>query len=456
MSFWTALSLSVNNLLTKKARTILTSFAGSIGIIGIALIMSVSTGVQAYIDSIERSTMASYPITISETTMDTSAMLSAFMNSNSKENEVQEENTVYSNDVVVQMMESMTAGVTTNNLRDFKTFLDSSEDIKNDCYDIKYTYSTGMNVYLENDDGTYTCYDRDMNILLTTKYDIQPMENGYMAYLTAENGRTGVIGKDGKVALEAKYEFVSAMSPDGYFVSKLAELAGVAPEQILSYDLCIYNAEKPVLCGFDEDFLTSPRLDNITSAFAVLYGIVNCNRAHGVTAAVLFDNEEVGSGTKQGADSATLGLMLEKIACALGASRSEYIDSLASGFMLSCDVAHAKHPNHAELSDASCNAVMNKGTALKMNYEQRYATEAVGIGMIEGICAKYSIPYQRFMNRPDLRGGGTLGSFAASQLGMSTADVGVPMLAMHSCRETMGVRDQDSLNELVAHYFAEE
>lgn len=148
--------------------------------------------------------------------------------------------------------------------------------------------------------------------------------------------------------------------------------------------------------------------------------------------------------------------MLEKIACALGASRSEYIDSLASGFMLSCDVAHAKHPNHAELSDASCNAVMNKGTALKMNYEQRYATEAVGIGMIEGICAKYSIPYQRFMNRPDLRGGGTLGSFAASQLGMSTADVGVPMLAMHSCRETMGVRDQDSLNELVAHYFAEE
>lgn len=174
MSFWTALSLSVNNLLTKKARTILTSFAGSIGIIGIALIMSVSTGVQAYIDSIERSTMASYPITISETTMDTSAMLSAFMNSNSKENEVQEENTVYSNDVVVQMMESMTAGVTTNNLRDFKTFLDSSEDIKNDCYDIKYTYSTGMNVYLENDDGTYTKGLMDIYEL----YDAMGMDTG--------------------------------------------------------------------------------------------------------------------------------------------------------------------------------------------------------------------------------------------------------------------------------------
>ena len=172
--------------------------------------------------------------------------------------------------------------------------------------------------------------------------------------------------------------------------------------------------------------------------------------------AVLFDNEEVGSGTKQGADSATLGMMLEKIATSLGATRSEYIDSLTSGFLLSCDVAHAKHPNHAELSDNSCNAVMNMGVTLKMNYSQRYATEAVGIGIIEGLCKKYDIPYQRFMNRPDLRGGGTLGSYAASQLGMSAADIGVPMLAMHSCRETMGAKDQLSMNDLVTRFFAEE
>ena len=136
--------------------------------------MSVSTGVQAYIDGIERSTMASYPITISETTMDTSAMLSAFMNSNSRENTQQEENTVYSNDVVVQMMESMTAGVTTNNLKDFKTFLDSNEDIKNDCHDIKYTYSTGMHVYLENEDGTYTKGLMDIYEL----YDAMGMDTG--------------------------------------------------------------------------------------------------------------------------------------------------------------------------------------------------------------------------------------------------------------------------------------
>lgn len=243
---------------------------------------------------------------------------------------------------------------------------------------------------------------------------------------------------------------------DGWFVKKLAEIIDAEASDILSYDLCLYNAEKPAMIGFDQDIVTSPRLDNITSAFAILTGISECRRAHGITAAVFFDNEEVGSGTKQGADSATLGMMLEKITNCFGANRSDYIDSLTSGFMLSCDVAHAKHPNHTELADASCNAFLNGGVTLKMNYEQRYATEAVGIGMIEGICKKYNIPYQRYMNRPDMRGGGTLGSYAASQLGMSTADIGVPMLAMHSCRETMGAKDQLSMNELVMRYFCEE
>ena len=243
---------------------------------------------------------------------------------------------------------------------------------------------------------------------------------------------------------------------DGYFMGKLAELLGVPAEDILSYDLCLYNAEKPVLCGFDKDILTSPRLDNITSTYAVLYGITECDRRRGVTAAVLFDNEEVGSGTKQGADSATLGLMLEKISLALGADRAKHIDALTGGFMLSCDVAHAKHPNHADMADGSSFSEMNKGVSLKMNYEQRYSTEANGIGIIEGICKKYGIAFSRYMNRPDLRGGGTLGSYAASQLGMSVADVGVPMLAMHASRETMGAKDQSALNTLVEKYFNEE
>lgn len=245
-------------------------------------------------------------------------------------------------------------------------------------------------------------------------------------------------------------------SKDGYFVKKLAEHMNVSADDILSYDLCLYNAEKSCFIGFDEDFLSAPRLDNITSSFACLAGISNCGIKHGVSAAILFDNEEVGSQTKQGANSSLLGMLLEKLAFALGMTRPEYIDSLMNGFMLSCDVAHAKHPNRAELSDPSCNAVMNSGVTLKMNYEQRYATEATGIGIIEGLCKKYDIPYQRFMNRPDLRGGGTLGSYASANLAMRTADIGVPMLAMHSARELMGRYDQDALNRLVEAYFAEE
>ncbi|MBQ8605560.1 MAG: ABC transporter ATP-binding protein/permease [Clostridia bacterium] len=156
MSFFTALSLSLNNLLTKKARTILTSFAGSIGIIGIALIMSVSTGVQAYIDGIEQNTMASYPITINESTMDTTAMMSSFMTSNNLEKVEQEEGKIYSNNVMLQIMDSMTSGITTNNLKDFKAHLDSkSEELAPYINDIKYSYLSGLNTYFELEDGTY-------------------------------------------------------------------------------------------------------------------------------------------------------------------------------------------------------------------------------------------------------------------------------------------------------------
>lgn len=156
MSFFTALSLSLNNLLTKKARTILTSFAGSIGIIGIALIMSVSTGVQAYIDGIEKNTMASYPITVNEATMDTTAIMSSFMLSNNKDGIDQQEGKIYSNDVVLQVMDTMTSGITTNNLTDFKKHLETkSGELEPYINDIKYTYSAGMNSYVETEDGSY-------------------------------------------------------------------------------------------------------------------------------------------------------------------------------------------------------------------------------------------------------------------------------------------------------------
>ena len=243
---------------------------------------------------------------------------------------------------------------------------------------------------------------------------------------------------------------------DGYFLKQLSDTLGVAPEDVLFFDLVLYNAEQPQLLGFHNDFLSSPRLDNLTSVFGALAGITGPQRRRGVNVAAFFDNEEIGSHTKSGADSNTFPFLTEKIAAALGMDRGEYLDALLSGFLLSCDVGHAIHPNYPEKYDPKVFSTMNGGVIIKMNYEQRYATDAVGVGIVEGLCRKRGIPYQRFMNRAGIKGGSTLGAFGASYLSMRAADVGVPLLAMHSCRELMGVRDQQCMNDLANAVFAEE
>lgn len=240
---------------------------------------------------------------------------------------------------------------------------------------------------------------------------------------------------------------------NGYFVKKLAEKLEVAPEDILSFDLVLYNAEAPMLLGFEEELLSAPRLDNLTSAFASLIAITGEQRKKGVNIAALFDNEEIGSRTKAGANSGTLSFIMEKIALSLGLDREGYLNALLSGFLLSCDVAHALHPNKMEFYDPQVHSRMNGGVTLKMNYSQSYTTQANGIGAIESLCRAYEIPYQRFMNKADARGGSTLGGFAASAYSMQAVDIGVPILAMHSARELMGVKDQSAINDLTAAFF---
>lgn len=216
MSFFTALSLSLNNLLTKKARTILTAFAGSIGIIGIALIMSVSTGVQAYIDGIEKNTMSSYPITINEATMDTTAIMSSFMMSNNKDGIEQEEGKIYSNDVVLQVMDSMTSGITTNNLTDFKKHLDSkTQELEPYINDIKYTYTTGMNAYIETEDGTYRKGLSDMTELyeaLGMGIEMQGTSNTMIAGMS--NVWTELVGDSEYIA--ESYDIIYGKLPESY------------------------------------------------------------------------------------------------------------------------------------------------------------------------------------------------------------------------------------------------
>lgn len=239
-------------------------------------------------------------------------------------------------------------------------------------------------------------------------------------------------------------------SKDGYLLGRLAEKLGAAKEDILSFELYVYCAEQPQLVGFEQDLLSSPRLDNLTSVHAVLDGLCKAS-GHGINVAVLYDNEEIGSNTRRGADSQTLTLLLEKLALSLGMDRAAFLNACVNGMLLSCDVAHAQHPNHGEFADASCAPVMNGGVALKRS--PRYSSDAETCAVIAGLCDKHDIPLQIYMNRADLPGGSTVGSMASALLAMPAADIGVPILAMHSARELMGVRDQEAICRLCEAFF---
>lgn len=239
------------------------------------------------------------------------------------------------------------------------------------------------------------------------------------------------------------------------FASVLAKELQVKPEDILSFDLYVYCCESPALCGADKSMISSPRLDNVTSCQACLNGIINGDRAEGYDVIALFDNEEVGSKTKQGADSVQLSWLLEKILCGMGRGRSQYLTAAADSFLLSVDVAHAVHPNHIEKCDPVNQLTLRGEVAVKLSTNQRYATDGQAIAIIEGICRKNNIPYGEFTNRSDIPGGGTLGSLSSSWLPVLAADIGIPMLAMHSARELCGRDSQRNLNHLLEAYFTE-
>lgn len=242
---------------------------------------------------------------------------------------------------------------------------------------------------------------------------------------------------------------------DGYFSRLLAEELGTEPEEILSFDLGFYNMDEPVLYGEHTEMLSAPRLDNLTSVQACVSALMRAAKADTFSAIMLFDNEEIGSTTKQGADSVLLAHLLEKIVQALGGTHSDYVTSAMNGMLLSCDVSHAVHPNQASVSDPTNQVFLGDGVALKLNSSQRYATDVKATAFAEAISRKYEIPCKRFCNRADVRGGSTLGAMLSAQLCTRTIDLGVSILAMHSARELMAVTDQQSLTDFIAAAFVE-
>lgn len=237
------------------------------------------------------------------------------------------------------------------------------------------------------------------------------------------------------------------------FLNYLADTEGIRPEDILDYELWVYCLEEPVFFGMKEEFLLSPRLDNLTSVQALLTGLTEGKPKNGINVIALFDHEEIGSRTKQGAGSMLLVNVLEKICDSFGKSTAQTKESLYNAFLLSVDVAHGLHPNYQGKTDITNKPVLGKGLCIKEASSQSYATDCEAVAIVEQICQKAGVSYQKFVNRSDMPGGGTLGSIASSILPVRTVDIGIPLLAMHSAVETMGRADMESLTGLIREYF---
>ena len=239
-----------------------------------------------------------------------------------------------------------------------------------------------------------------------------------------------------------------------YFMAFLAKELGVEEKDILDFELNVFLMEEPMYIGAEETLISSPRIDNLSSVSALVSAIIEGERADGINLIALFDHEEIGSGSKQGAASIMLRDMTKRIYRNLGAEEEEIERSLYGAMLLSVDVAHGFHPNKAAKTDITNKPVLGKGICIKQAASQSYATDAETAGVFCQICDSKEIPYQRFMNRSDAIGGGTLGNIAAKNFPVKTMDIGVPMLAMHSARELMGAKDIDSLKDAVTAFFS--
>ena len=231
-----------------------------------------------------------------------------------------------------------------------------------------------------------------------------------------------------------------------------ALLEEAAGGKILGHDLFLYVRQKAAVWGLEEEFLSSAALDDLECAYCCTEGFLNAADTGTVPVLCVFDSEEVGSSSVQGAASDLLENLLERICKACNWDLTEM---LANSFMVSADNAHAIHPNHPEFADATNAPVMNGGVVLKFNANQRYCTDGVSGAIFRKACEKVNVPVQSYYNRADLPGGSTLGNISLCHVSVPTADIGLPQLAMHSCYETAGVKDAEYLMDAMAAYYGQ-
>ena len=224
-------------------------------------------------------------------------------------------------------------------------------------------------------------------------------------------------------------------------------------EEILSYDLSLYNKEKAVLGGINNEFIYSPKEDNLVSAYISILSLISSISYDGISLGVVFNNEEVGSSSLNGADSDFLATNLKRISKSLGFSNDELSRALVKSYLVSLDNAHAIHPNHPEMSDNKNNCLINEGVVIKHNSNMLYTSEAISTAIIKLIANKENISLQTFFNRADARGGSTLGNISLTHVSIRSVDLGIPQLAMHSNYEVMGSKDTINAYKLLKALF---
>ncbi|MCR5773392.1 MAG: M18 family aminopeptidase [Butyrivibrio sp.] len=239
----------------------------------------------------------------------------------------------------------------------------------------------------------------------------------------------------------------------GTYNKTVAKAAGVKESDVIGSDLFLYNRVKPTVWGAGKEYISSSRLDDQECVYTTFEAFLNSASSSHVLMHCVFDNEEVGSGTKQGAASTFLKDTLERICDGCGRTRQQYHTALAQSFMLSADNAHAMHPNHGDKADPVNRPCMNKGIVIKFNANQKYTTDGASEAMLRMVLDRAKVPYQMFTNRSDMPGGSTLGNISNTQVALNTVDIGLAQLAMHSPYETAGSKDPKYMAEGVKAFY---
>jgi len=242
---------------------------------------------------------------------------------------------------------------------------------------------------------------------------------------------------------------------EGYLEKIILEKTGIKKEDIIDFDLYLYATEKGCLLGANEEFMSSPKLDNLASVYTGIIGLVEAEENQDrINVFVAFDNEEIGSATKQGADSNYLLNTLERISLALGLDRSDFLQMLESSYILSADAAHAAHPAHLGKTDPTNRGKINEGISIKISAKQKYTSDGYSIAVIRQLIEGTEIRIQPFVNESNELGGSTIGPISSTHLDIDGVDLGVPMFAMHSVRELCGIFDVFYLKELAKEFFS--